>query len=203
MWNQEINLWNKGIKFIAGVDEVGRGPLAGPIVAAAVIWKVNTDFTSHEHFSLINDSKKLTEKRRLLLSDFIKKKALDYAVFEISPAEIDQNGVGEANKKALYEAVKMLRNCEHLLTDHFSISSESDPFDETCLDKGDQKSISIAAASIIAKVYRDNLMRGKYHQLYPQYGFDTHVGYGTKKHIEAIKKFGFCPIHRRSFKVNL
>lgn len=216
----ETALWNSGLKYVAGVDEVGRGSFAGPLVTAAVVWSPEIATLDKNHkmtLSLleIKDSKKLTSKKREKLSTFIKNNCFEYTIIEVSSKEIDKYGVGEINKKALRDAVIKLKKSEHVLVDHFSIfskqeqknvpnlqpASKSMTITETSIRQGDAKSISIASASIIAKVYRDNLMKTKYHSMYPQYGFDSHVGYGTKKHKEAIKVNGLCPIHRKSFKI--
>lgn len=195
----EFELWYRGIDVVAGVDEVGRGALAGPLVAAAVCW--DPDFIKRRQSSapitLIKDSKLLGQKARQELSDFIHKNALHIQIIEISPQEIDQCGVGEANKKALAQAGCLIPGIRHILVDHFKINSE--PIPHTPVPNGDSKSLSIASASIIAKVYRDNLMRQKYHNKYPLYGFGSHVGYGTKNHREAIKQHGLCNVHRKSF----
>jgi ribonuclease HII len=207
----EIIFWNKGIKYIAGVDEVGRGCIAGPIVAASVILspEITTfqeDSEDYQLLSQIKDSKKLSEKKRLKLDQFIKQIALEWQVHEMSNEDIDNLGVGVCNINVLQIATLNLQNVEVVFVDHFKISNDrflTRQIDTVSIDNGDNLSISIAAASIIAKVYRDNLMKDKYHTLYPAYGFDTHVGYGTKKHIEAIKTHGYSDIHRKSFHLSL
>ncbi len=206
----ESTLWNSGTGIIAGVDEVGRGPLAGPIVAAAVVWpKVILEWTTdteHPHFKIlqkIKDSKKVTLKNRELLDEFIKSNCQHYAIIEISSEEIDKNGVGECNIKSLEQAALSIKGIEHVLVDHHKIFKTQPTPETTSITEGESHSISIAAASIIAKVYRDNLMKNKYHNLYPEYSFDSNVGYGTKKHLEAIKAYGITPIHRKSFLKNL
>ena len=159
----------------------------------------------------ITDSKKVSPRKREKLADLIKNYCLEYFIVEVSSEEIDELGVGEANKKALRKAALGIKNVEHVLVDHFSIFSSENktyqsqdnrmiPISETPITNGDLLSISIASASIIAKVYRDKLMREKFHPLYPEYGFDKHVGYGTKLHLEAISKYGPCKIHRKSFR---
>jgi ribonuclease HII len=211
----ESNLWQKGLTIIAGVDEAGRGPLAGPMVVSAVILKRrdleivgnalkdsrNYDVLSEKEvnkYSKINDSKKLTEKRREDLYDFIIKSCEDYSVVEIPPEIIDREGITAAVQKGFKNAVINLKSrVEHILTDHVNIKDlKNTP--QTNIIKGDSKSINIAAASIIAKVYRDNIMR-EYAKEFPLYGFERHKGYGTKLHREAILKYGPCKIHRRSF----
>ena len=219
----EKELWGRGLKFVIGVDEVGRGCLAGPLVACAVAWspeiatfdweKMKSEKASNELSFLleITDSKKVSPRKREKLADLIKNYCLEYFIVEVSSEEIDELGVGEANKKALRKAALGIKNVEHVLVDHFSIFSSENktyqsqdnrmiPISETPITNGDLLSISIASASIIAKVYRDKLMREKFHPLYPEYGFDKHVGYGTKLHLEAISKYGPCKIHRKSFR---
>ncbi len=199
LFEYEKELLSKGIKHIAGVDEVGRGPLAGPIVIGAVI--LDIEFMINDislEINEINDSKKLTERKREELSKFILNKALDYKIIEISNIEIDKLGIGKANAQGFYTAIQQLNlTPQHILTDHFKIK-EIAPEIQTNITKGDSKSVSIAAASIIAKVYRDHLMVGM-HNKYPQYGFDQHKGYGTKYHLDKIVEFGPCEIHRKSF----
>jgi ribonuclease HII len=208
----ESTLWNTGTGIIAGVDEVGRGCLAGPLVTAAVVWPKEiltwiseTEHPHHKFLLKIKDSKKVTAKNREILNDFIQKNCEQFAIVEISSEEIDQSGVGVANIKALENVSLKIKNVEYVLVDHHKIFTDRNKENPktTSITEGESHSISIAAASIIAKVYRDKLMKDKYHALYPQYGFDTHVGYGTKKHIEAIKAYGVTPIHRKSFLKNL
>ncbi|OGC70729.1 ribonuclease HII [candidate division WWE3 bacterium RIFOXYC1_FULL_39_7] len=210
----EKELFNKGVTKIAGVDEVGRGPLAGPIVAAAVILDLEYIFNSYsvgeshrnndvlsekaELYSQINDSKKLTHVKRTKLSSFIISEAVSYSIFEVSNQDLDRDGLRIATQTLFREAVKSLSiQPEHVLTDHFKIKS-LDPKIQTNINQGDARSISIAAASIIAKVYRDALMENM-HKMYPGYGFQHNKGYGTREHIEAIKKLGPTEIHRKSF----
>lgn len=201
----ETSLWNDGIDAIAGVDEVGRGCLAGPLVAAAVVWPEEIlewlSNEEHPHYKLlikVKDSKKVTLKNRELLSNFIKENCSEYSIAEFQSDEIDNLGVGVCNIKALEQSALNTNGVKHVLVDHHKIF-KNDEIPSTSITKGETHSISIAAASIIAKVYRDQIMKIKYHELYPQYGFDSHVGYGTKKHIEAIKQYGLTSIHRRSF----
>ncbi len=202
----ESTLWNSGTGIIAGVDEVGRGPLAGPIVAAAVVWPKEilawTTDAEHPHFKIlqkIKDSKKVTLKNRELLDKFIRENCAEFSIVEISSEEIDKSGVGECNIKSLEQAALQIKNISYVLVDHHKIFKNVSEPKTTSITEGESHSISIAAASIIAKVYRDNLMKNKYHALYPQYNFDSNVGYGTKKHLEAIKTYGITPIHRKSF----
>ena len=193
---------------IVGVDEVGRGPLAGPIVGCAVAWtkEIIDNMLRIPHKKelvlQITDSKKLTPKKRTILSEFIKNECLTFSICEISAKDIDKSGVGEVNKKVLECAVSGIlkkTKVSHVLVDYFSVCEDLN-VPETALKNGDQLSFSIASASIVAKVYRDNLMV-EYHNKYPKYGFNTNVGYGTSKHIKAIKEFGYTPIHRKSFKL--
>lgn len=186
----ETELYNKGINFIAGIDEVGRGPLVGPVVTAAVI--LPKDFYDER----INDSKKLTEKKRELLYDVIMENAISVGIGISSEDVIDEINILNATKKAMIEAVNNLNvRPEHLLIDAVKLDID---IPQTSIIKGDAKSESIAAASIIAKVTRDRMMveLGKLH---PEYDFKHNKGYGTKKHIEAIRKYGIIKEHRKTF----
>jgi ribonuclease HII len=198
----------QGFEYIAGVDEVGRGPLAGPMVVAAVILNIKEllvfekleGYTNNDVISYgkINDSKKLTQKARESLEIFIKSKAVSYKIIEVSNKEIDANGISKITQYAFFRAVSELHiKAEYIITDNFPINKIV-PYLQTNLPKGDSLSMSVAAASIIAKVYRDALMRNE-HNNYPDYGFDKHKGYGTAEHIAALKKHGPCPLHRTSF----
>ncbi len=192
-FDEENLFWEKGLKYIAGIDEVGRGCFAGPVVAAAVI--LPSDFNATDE---INDSKLLSPEKREKLAPIIKKYCVSYSIAEISIEIINEVGIGKATQKAFYQAVYTLTvKPEHLFIDAFYIDN-LDRKNQKPIIHGDRKSISIAAASIIAKVYRDALMR-KMHEKYPQYDFYQNKGYGTKKHREAIKKFGLCDLHRKSF----
>ena len=175
---------------VAGVDEVGRGCLAGPVVAAAVILK---DFDNNE----INDSKKIPKKKREELSSYIKQNSI-YSIGEASVEEIDKLNILNASLLAMKRAIKNLSSQpESILVDgNFKPINETNVFS---IVKGDTKSISIAAASIVAKVYRDKLM-AKFSKIHPEYKFENNSGYGTKEHQNALLKFGVSPIHRRSFK---
>mgnify|MGYP001141845532 CR=1 FL=1 len=187
----EKELYKQGIKFICGVDEVGRGPLVGPVVAAAVILPINY------HLDGLNDSKKLSEKKRDELFDVIKEEALSYGIGIVSPERIDEINILQATYEAMREAVNKLSvKPDILLNDAVTIPGID--VKQIPIIKGDAKSLSIASASILAKVTRDRLMT-EYDSLYPEYGFARHKGYGTKVHIEAIKEYGPCPIHRRTF----
>ena len=181
----------KGYKYIAGVDEAGRGPLAVPVYAAAVILPEGTFIEG------INDSKKLSEKKREELFDVICEKASAYCIAEVSHTRIDEINILNATFEAMNKAVNGLNiRPEYVLIDGNRIKGMEIPH-ETVV-KGDAKSISIAAASILAKVSRDRVMYEMAEQ-YPLYGFDKHKGYGTKAHCDAILKYGACEIHRRSF----
>ncbi|WP_163653560.1 ribonuclease HII [Listeria sp. PSOL-1] len=180
----------KGYQWIAGVDEVGRGPLAGPVVAAAVILP--------ESFAIlgVNDSKKLSENQREKLFDLISDCAVSIGIGIIANEIIDQVNIYEATKLAMNEALAQLSpQPDFTLIDAMPLHYSDC---ELSLIKGDSKSVSIAAASIIAKVTRDRLMK-QYDQLYPGYEFARNMGYGTKKHLEGLQMFGSCPIHRYSF----
>lgn len=185
--------------YLAGVDEVGRGPLAGPIVAASVI--LNLNVLDEDLILEINDSKKLTAKKREKLSKIIIDKSICYNIALIEHNIIDKNGVGVCNQEVLKLAAKHLSiKPDFVVSDGYAIKNIG--INNTFVIKGDSKSASIACASIIAKVYRDNLMK-KYAEKYPHYHFENNSGYGSKEHIEAIKKFGPCSIHRRSFLRNI
>lgn len=187
----ETNLIKKGYKYVCGVDEVGRGPLAGPVVCAAVIMPVDDIIDG------VDDSKKLTEKKRQKLAEEIKKKAIAYAICRIEPQIIDEINILQATRLCMKNAVEELSvKPDFVLTDGNMTLDISVP--QTSVIKGDAKSYTIGAASIVAKVYRDNIMK-EYAALYPQYGFETNAGYGSRAHIEAIEKYGLTPIHRRSF----
>lgn len=186
----ETELYNKGIKYIAGIDEVGRGPLVGPVVTAAVI--LPKDFYDER----INDSKKLTEKKRELLYDVIMENAVSVGIGISSEDVIDSINILEATKKAMIEAVNNLSvKPEHLLIDAVKLNID---IPQTSIIKGDAKSESIAAASIIAKVTRDRMME-ELDKEHPEYDFKHNKGYGTKKHIEAIEKYGIIKEHRKTF----
>lgn len=178
----------------AGCDEAGRGPLAGPVFAAAVI--IPKDF----HHPLLNDSKKMTEKARELLRPIIEREAIAWAVEEVSAEEIDTINILNASIAGMQRAVRKLPvKPEFLLID----GNRFKPFDDyryQCIVKGDAKFTSIAAASVLAKTYRDEYMR-KLAQEHPQYGWERNMGYPTKEHIEAIRRHGYTPEHRKSFHV--
>lgn len=184
---------SEGYKFIAGVDEVGRGCLAGCVVAAAVI----LDFSKPIPEGL-NDSKKLSAKKRESLDSQIKENALSYAIAQVEADEIDKINILEATKKAMRLAIEKLSpSADFLLIDALQLKTVRLP--QKGIIHGDAISTSIAAASIIAKNYRDNLMQ-ELDKIYPNYGFAKHVGYGTKAHFEALREHGACEIHRKSFR---
>ncbi len=186
----ETELYNNGINFIAGIDEVGRGPLVGPVVTAAVI--LPKDFYDER----INDSKKLTEKKRELLYDVIMENAISVGIGISSEDVIDEINILNATKRAMLEAVNNLSvKPEHLLIDAVKLNTD---IPQTSIIKGDAKSESIAAASIIAKVTRDRMMV-ELDKIHPEYDFKHNKGYGTKKHIEAIRKYGIIKEHRKTF----
>lgn len=186
----ENELYENGINYIAGIDEVGRGPLVGPVVTAAVI--LPREFYDER----INDSKKLTEKKRELLYDVIMENAVSVGIGISSEDVIDEINILEATKKAMIEAVNNLSvKPEHLLIDAVKLNID---IPQTSIIKGDAKSESIAAASIVAKVTRDRMMV-ELDKMHPEYDFKHNKGYGTKKHIEAIEKYGILKEHRKTF----
>ena len=199
IWNAEEKLQFeralqvKGLQYIAGVDEVGRGPLAGPVVCAAVIMPLDED----KLVVGVDDSKKLSEKKREQLAEEIKARALCYTIVEIDEKTIDEINILEATRLGMKKAIESLEiPPEVVLTDgNMTIDTH---FPQHSVIHGDALSYSIGAASIIAKVYRDNMM-DEFAKTYPQYGFEKNKGYGTAAHIQGIKEHGLCPIHRRTF----
>lgn len=190
----ERECYNNGCIHVAGIDEVGRGPLAGPVVTAVVILKQGAQIEG------INDSKKLSEAKREELYDIIIEEAVDYAIGIVSPAEIDEINILQATYKAMQQCISTLKvKPDYILVDAVTIPNIR--IQQKGIIKGDAKSISIGAASILAKVTRDRMMKD-YAQIFPHYEFQQNKGYGSAKHIEAIKKMGICPIHRRSFVKN-
>ena len=191
MMNQyETAAQNHGYEFVAGIDEVGRGPLAGPVVSAAVILDMNNSIIG------LNDSKKLSLKRRDELFEEIKEKAVSIGVGILTADEIDEHNILGATKLAMKEAaLNLSQKPDLLLVDAVKLDT---PIPQEMIIKGDMKSNSIAAASIIAKVTRDNMMI-EYDQLYPGYGFANNAGYGTKEHLDGLELHGPTPIHRKSF----
>ncbi|MDD5726951.1 MAG: ribonuclease HII [Victivallales bacterium] len=187
----ETTKWAEEFSFVAGVDEAGRGPLAGPVVAAAVV------FPRQVQIPAVNDSKKLDDKQRRELRDAIVRVAgVQYAIAEVGEAKIDEINILQATHLAMRLAVEKLDRVDFLLIDGRPVPDL--PYSSLAIVKGDGKSASIAAASILAKVHRDEIMH-RYAGIYPEYGFAEHKGYGTKKHLAALRKYGVCRIHRRSF----
>lgn len=190
MMRFENEAFQQGARFIAGLDEVGRGPLAGPVVSAAVILPKECQILG------LNDSKQLSAKKREELFIEIQNKAVAVGIGVVSPEEIDRINIYQASRLAMKEAlIDLAVKPEHLLIDAMTIETD---IPQQSLIKGDARSISIAAASIIAKVYRDNLMKD-FHDVYPFYGFDQNAGYGTKVHLEGLAAHGICSIHRKTF----
>jgi len=178
-----------------GIDEVGRGPLAGPVVAGAVI--LPKDYLIYG----LNDSKKISEKKRNLLDGIIRRDALDFAVSSVDNYRIDKINILAAAKEAMLDCIKSLKKEPgYILVD--AVHIDGTEIRQAGIIRGDSRSVSIAAASIIAKVYRDSLMY-EYDRIYPEYGFCRNKGYGTKEHIAALKKYGPCKIHRSSFIKNI
>lgn len=191
----EQELYKKGFETIAGIDEAGRGPLAGPVVVAGVIMPKDSMIEG------VNDSKKVSEKKREKLYDQIIEEAISYSVAIIGQDCIDEINILNATKQGVTTVVEELDvKPDLILVDALThINTKGIPYDSVI--KGDAKCYSIAAASILAKVTRDRIMR-QWDEIYPQYGFAKHKGYGTSAHILAIKEYGLCPIHRRSFTKN-
>lgn len=202
----EDDLYLKGVKSIAGIDEAGRGPLAGPVVVACVVMPQDSMIEG------VNDSKKVSEKKREKLYEQIIEESIAYGVGIISQEEIDRINILNATKEGLTMAIKEMEKdlkekqrgfekTEIILVDALT-KIDTDGISYRSIIKGDAKSYSIAAASIIAKVTRDRIMR-QWSEVYPMYGFEKHKGYGTAAHISAIKEYGLCPLHRRSFVKNI
>ena len=193
LYEYENALYEEGINYIGGVDEVGRGPLIGPVVACCCV--LPKDFKLEG----LNDSKKLSEKKREAYAPYIKEHAIAYALGIVSPEEIDEINIYEASRKAMMIAISEVRkqiNLQHVLVDAMPLPDLD--INSTSIIKGDSKSISIAAASVIAKVTRDEMMI-ELDKKYPEYGFKDHKGYPTKKHIEAINKYGLIDGYRKSY----
>lgn len=190
LYQYERELYKNGIKYIAGVDEVGRGPLIGPVVSACVVLREN--FIPEG----LTDSKKLSEKKRDMFYDIIMENALGVGIGIVDACEIDKINIYEASKKSMILAIENC-NCkiDHVLIDAMKLDIN---IPSTSIIKGDAKSISIAAASVIAKVTRDRMMY-ELDKKYPMYGFGSHKGYPTKKHIEAIHEYGLIPGYRKSY----
>lgn len=191
MLTYEQRLWKEGFNYVAGVDEAGRGPLAGPVVAAAVI--LPDDFT----LLGINDSKALTTEERQLFYEKIKENAIAYHISYVHADLIDQLNILEATKRAMVEALVNLQPRPNIaLID--AVNLQQSPIKTDTIIKGDEKSVTIAAASILAKVSRDHYMTN-IHEKYPEYNFHRHKGYGTREHLKQLKRHGISPIHRCSF----
>lgn len=190
----ERECWSSGMTYVAGVDEAGRGPLAGPVVAAAVI------FPEEVFIPELNDSKLLSPAKRERLTQQIKSAAVCVGVGQSSPEEIDRMNILQASLLAMRRAVEDLFVTPDILLIDGTQELPAYSRPQKAIVRGDRRTASVAAASIIAKVRRDTIMRD-YHRIYPQYGFDRHKGYPSPAHREAIRKYGFCDIHRRSFNV--
>lgn len=186
----EESAYSKGFSLVAGLDEVGRGPFAGPVVSASVI--LPRDF----YILGIDDSKKLSEDKRNYFFEYIIKNCIEYTINRVEPAIIDEVNILEATKSSMLKNIKDFKNApECLIVDDVKLNTNLPNF---TMPKADERSISVACASIIAKVTRDKIMTD-YSKQYPEYGFEKNKGYGTESHREALKKYGACPIHRKSF----
>jgi ribonuclease HII len=195
----ELPLWQAGVARVAGVDEAGRGPLAGPVVAAAAVLPMRWAETGlPAELAGLNDSKQLTETQRGKYFEFLTRCAeVEFAIAQVEAGIIDEINILQATHRAMNDALSRLEPLPpHALVDGRPVKSLRVP--QTAIVKGDARSFSIAAASVLAKVTRDRQML-EYHVRFPEYGFDEHKGYGTAKHLAAIAKHGACPIHRRSF----
>lgn len=184
--------FGKGIKYIAGIDEAGRGPLAGPVVVACVMLKPDSMIEG------VNDSKKISENKREKLYDIILDEAISYGVGIVYQEEIDDINILQATKKGVTMAIQQMEIKPNIIIVDALTGIDTLGIPYKSIIKGDAKSYSVAAASIVAKVTRDRLMR-EWDKVYPEYGFASHKGYGTVKHIAALKELGACPIHRKSF----
>ena len=199
VWNAEEKLkierelLSKGYRYIVGVDEVGRGPLAGPVVCAAVVMPLDEELLIEG----VDDSKKLSEKKRETLSKLIKERAIAYTIVEVSEKIIDEINILEATRLGMKQAVEGLSVPPDIVLTDGNMTIDI-PFKQHSVIGGDALSYSIGAASIIAKVHRDHMM-DEYAKEYPAYAFEKNKGYGTAVHIQAIKEQGLCPIHRRTF----
>ena len=189
---EEIQLYKMGAQYICGIDEAGRGPLAGPVVIGCVIMPEDSMIEG------VNDSKKVSEKKREKLYDEIIQNAVSWSVAIIDKNDIDELNILNATKKGVTEAIKTLKVKPELILVDALKEIDTCGIKYESIIKGDAKCYSISAASIIAKVTRDRIMR-QWDEVYPQYGFAKHKGYGTKAHIEALKEYGPCPIHRKTF----
>jgi ribonuclease HII len=183
--------WDEGFSFVAGVDEAGRGPLAGPLVVAAVVFPKNAGIP------YVNDSKQVSEKQRFeMRENILSVPGIKYSIIEILPDVIDRLNILKATHHGMREAVNKIGGVEFAFIDGRPVPDF--PVPNEAIVKGDSRCASIAAASILAKLMRDEKMV-ELAEFYPEYGFESHKGYGTARHLEALKKYGPCPIHRRSF----
>lgn len=192
-WKYEKELYSKGINYIGGVDEVGRGPLIGPVVAACCVLPLDFKLDG------LTDSKKISEKKREEFYDYIVNNCLAYGIGQVGPEEIDEINIYEASRKAMMIAIDKVRkqiSLEHVLVDAMPLDLD---IPSTSIIKGDLKSISISAASIIAKVTRDRMMI-ELDKKYPEYDFKGHKGYPTRKHYDALNKYGLIEGYRKSYK---
>ncbi len=192
LWNYEHAAFEEGYRLVCGVDEAGRGPLAGPVCAAAVILPPDLEIKG------LNDSKKLTDKRRRALYEIITEQALAYGIAFASEQEIDEINILQATFLAMRRAVEQLKQQPELALVDGNREPDLGAVPVKTIIKGDSLSANIAAASILAKVTRDRFMEEQ-DALYPQYGFAVHKGYGTQAHYAALREYGACPIHRRTF----
>ena len=191
----EKKLYADGVKYIAGIDEAGRGPLAGPVVIGCVIMKPES------FIEYVNDSKKISETKREMLYEKITSEAVSWSTGIVDEKEIDELNILNATKKALIEAIDKLEIKPDVILVDALDKIDTKGIKYISVIKGDAKIYSISAASIIAKVTRDRIMK-EYDEVYPEYGFAGHKGYGTAKHIQAIKEHGICPLHRKTFTKN-
>lgn len=192
----ETALWNQGFLIVAGIDEAGRGAWAGPVMAGAAVLPADPEVLNR--LEGVRDSKLMTPAERETMFDVIRAEAKAYAVGEADAGEIDRVGILNATKLAMKRAIDGLGICpDHLLIDYVRLHDVTIP--QTGIKHGDMLSLSIACASVLAKVTRDRFMRTTAAELYPRYRFDQHKGYGTKLHQQALAQYGPCPIHRRSF----
>ena len=193
----EQKLWDSGIKYVVGIDEAGRGPLAGPVCAGAVAISPNTVINP-----LIRDSKKMTKKRREEVFEYIKENSIGYGIGMIDAKVIDDMGIQEAVKMAMIDAIKQVEKMIHNKAEYLIIDGNGvlsiEGYSQEKLIKGDLHHYSISCASILAKVTRDRYMY-EMSKIYPVYGFEKHVGYGTKYHMDMLNRYGPCKIHRRSY----
>lgn len=210
-FNEEKKLYKKGFRFVLGIDEAGRGPLAGPVVAGAVVFKIKNQKLNSKVIKGINDSKKLTAKKREEVYNYFKKNPnIEWGIGIVSEKVIDKINILEATKLAMLKAIKNLEKKLEKPRSTMELSVElkmliidgnmklDTDLAQKSIVKADQKVLSCALASIFAKVTRDKIMQ-KFHRKYPEYGFDIHKGYGTKDHFKMLKKHGACKIHRKSF----